>query len=218
MGTTYFDHREDDCSSEHDNHVRSNIAAPEQSQIPTEEAGHIRSSNGGGCSSSSINLETDVDMMDIAPCDGGTPDHAGGEAIVVTSGKSRVTLEITPAPSTREGMIGRARHKQEGDGERPTTTTQDTTARPSCREKGEGRVVAPWAVSGALLSSLSASADALSTDGSKAVRAKALACSLRILEVHGSTIRSGGSYEGAMVPGDGQVDSDYMTKTLCAVR
>ncbi|CAM9942146.1 unnamed protein product, partial [Scytosiphon promiscuus] len=52
-----------------------------------------------------------------------------------------------------------------------------------------GRGSGAWAVGGALFSSLSASADALLMDGSKAVRTKALACSLRILEVHGSAAR-----------------------------
>lgn len=193
----------------------------QRSAIFTEEDGKKSSGNsgGGGGGKSCVNLESGIDMMDISPCDGGTPDHSGGETLVPPSGKSRATSERTPAPLTRrQDMIDRASHNQRGDGERPTTTTQDSSDRPSRRKTGEGRVVDPWAVGGALLSSLSASVEALSRDGSKTVRAKALTCSLRILEAHGSTVRSGGSYDGATGPEEGPADSDYVTKTLCAVR
>lgn len=217
METTYFDHRDNDCFSGGDNDAPRDVEVRERS-ILTEEAGQKNIGSCGGGGRDCVNLETGIDMMDIDPCDDGTPDQAGGGTLVPPSGKSSATSERTWAPATRrQDVIGHASHTQRGDGKRPATSTQDSSDRPSRRKKGKGRVVGPWAVGGALLSSLSASADALSTDGSKTVRAKALTCSLRILEAHGSTVRSGGSFDDAKGLGEGPADSDYVSETLCAV-
>lgn len=67
----------------------------------------------------------------------------------------------------------------------PEDEAGDVASRKHARERQANH---PWAVGGVVLSSLSVSVDALLTDGSKTVRAKALACSLCILKVHGGSI------------------------------
>lgn len=94
----------------------------------------------------------------------------------------------------------------------------DTANGTGCKQRVQTTGVHPWALGGALLSSLSASADALLTDGSKAVRAKALTCSLRILEAHGDDIDSGARGDGVVDAGESPSSLDGVKETLSAVR
>lgn len=58
-----------------------------------------------------------------------------------------------------------------------------------CRDKA---IADPWASGGVLFECLSASAEGALADGSKAVRVKALTCSLRILDAYEGNIQSEG--------------------------
>lgn len=75
-----------------------------------------------------------------------------------------------------------------------------------------------WAVGGAVLCSLSASAKGLLNDASKAVRAKALSCSLRILVAHGRDIPSSVSLNGVVEGPSSILASCGVTAVLGQVR
>lgn len=94
----------------------------------------------------------------------------------------------------------------------------ETAARANIGRSGKKDSFDPWAVGGVLLLSLSASADAVLTDSSKVVRAKAIACSLRILETHGSRITSGVRCGDAINAGKASVSLNGVKNTLTVVR
>lgn len=97
----------------------------------------------------------------------------------------------------------------------PEGEAGNVTSRKNAEERG---AFDPWAVGGVVLSSLSASADALLTDGSKTVRAKALACSLCILTAHGGSIELACFDDGTSETGGAQCGLNALKTTLQAVR
>lgn len=124
-------------------------------------------------------------------------------------------MEVVPCPGadTRSG--------DEPDVAAPRTLpTQEVEAGDVASRKHAGKRGAfdLWAVGGVVLSSLSASADALLTDGSKTVRAKALACSLCILTAHGGGIKPACFDDGATEAGGAPRGSNTLKTILQAVR
>lgn len=223
METTYYLERLDDDgdpSSDLDNDAPSgDLLAHQQSQSGIEEPltdnnSTGRDGGGGGCVGRGVRhgaRATETVETEIAPREGSAADYSEDGDASPLSEKRPSTTARTPVECTQVGAIhGASTGRQSGKRDTPVTSPQHTSD-PAHREtRGSGAVsrrdggqarelkvsAGPWGVGGALLSSLSAAAEALLTDGSKAVRAKALACTLRILEVHGGTIQPrGASYE-----------------------
>ena len=87
-------------------------------------------------------------------------------------------------------------HAQRGHISREHLSGMETSTGPDGEDDGrcpgqrrDEAITEPWAVGGVLLTCLSVAGEALLADGSKAVRAKAVTCSLRILDAHGTGIR-----------------------------
>lgn len=104
-------------------------------------------------------------------------------------------VDVEVAPRSRQ-LVPRS-NDGNGHSEMPQAPMEVTAGDASRRPRDETVAFDPWAVGGVLLTSLSASAGALSKEFSKAVRAKAIVCSLRILETHGSLIESRVGCDGA---------------------
>lgn len=123
-----------------------------------------------------------------------------------------VDMEVAPGPSTLHASETPLPSKT-------TLISMDQTVDGSTNKYRRWKVVetGPWTVDGALLSALSVSTDAAISDGSKAVRAKGMACSLRILEAHGGDIQSVGCYPGVIDAGGTPVCSDSLKDILAAV-
>lgn len=122
-----------------------------------------------------------------------------------------VAMEVAPCPDTATNTGDELKRTPERASPALKGGGGDETSR---RQTGEGGAIDPWAVGGVILSSLTASADALLMDGSKAVRAKALICSLCILTAHGSGIKPDRLYGGAFEAGGAPVGSNALKKTL----
>ncbi|CAM9335263.1 unnamed protein product, partial [Ectocarpus sp. 8 AP-2014] len=215
METTLYRQRlddDDDTSSDLDDGTPSgDVLAHQQSRSTAETLTDDDSTGGGGGGGRGAThgaRATETMEMEIAPREGGAADHAGDADACPLSEKSPSATSRTPMACTQMGaMYGATSGRQSGEGDTPVTSPQHRSGRAHRATRGaraasegnrgqrrEAKVSAgPWAVGGALQSSLSAAAEALLTDGSKAVRAKALACSLRILEVHGGTIQPRGT-------------------------
>ncbi|CAN0241355.1 unnamed protein product, partial [Ectocarpus fasciculatus] len=210
--TTYRLQRPDDdgdASSDLDNDASSGDVLPHnQSRVTTEETLTADNSTGGGVGGGRGVRHgaraTEIVEMETTGREGGAADHTGDAHACPLSEKLPSATARTPVSCTQGGAIrGASSGRQSGEGDTPVISPQHTSDRAHSATSGAGAVsernrglereakvtAGPWAVGGALLSSLSAAAEALLTDGSKAVRAKALACSFRILEVHGGTIQ-----------------------------
>lgn len=203
---------DDDTSSDLDDAAPSgDVLAHQQSRSTAETLTDDDSTGGGGGGGRGVThgaRATETMEMEIAPREGGAADHAGDADACPLSEKIPSATARTPMACTQMGaMHGATSGRQSGEGDTPVTSPQHTSGRAHRATRGAGAAsqgnrgqrreakvsAGPWAVGGALQSSLSAAAEALLTDGSKAVRAKALACSLRILEVHGGTIQPRGA-------------------------
>ena len=209
---TYFDHRDDnyansgDLDKYGDTPSNGDIAAYPQSDTLLEETGAVRRSSGGNGRGSGDGGDpaNHARAMDVAPCDSDAADRHAGEALAGSPPGGQAP-SMPPPPTREDTMVGGTSRGRgcDGGGVRGTapatitTMAAKTSVRPGTggvratntdKKRREGVQGGPWGVGGVLLTSLSASADALSADGSKAVRAKALKCSLRILEAHGGTV------------------------------
>ncbi|CAN0042510.1 unnamed protein product [Ectocarpus sp. 6 AP-2014] len=215
METTLYRQRlddDDDTSSDLDDGTPSgDVLAHQQSRSTAETLTDDDSTGSGGGGGRGVThgaRATETMEMEIAPREGGAADHAGDADACPLSEKRPSATASTSAACTQMGaMHGATSGRQSGEGDTPVTSRQHTTGRAHRATRGAGAAseenrgqrreakvpAGPWAVGGALQSSLSAAAEALLTDGSKAVRAKALACSLRILKVHGGTIKPRGA-------------------------
>ncbi|CAB1117270.1 unnamed protein product [Ectocarpus sp. CCAP 1310/34] len=215
MGTTLYRqrlHDNDDTSSDLDDGTPSgDVLAHQQSRSTAEALTDDDSTGGGGGGGRGVThgaRATETMDMEIAPSERGAADHAGDADACPLSEKIPSATARTPMARTQMGaMHGATSGRQSRQGRTPVISPQHTSDRahratrgagaPSEGNRGQRREAkvsaGPWTMGGALQSSLSAAAEALLTDGSKAVRAKALACSLLILEVHGDTIQPRGA-------------------------
>lgn len=177
--TPYPDYRDDHSSGDLKNNTEGDMTARQRSETPAEGTGAAETGGGGGGSE----RESRTRATGMPPHDSGKPDHAEREGEALGS-----RLERTSVTSPRQGSAGRAGR---GHGAEENWTVAAAAAPASARDPiggaspGQGEKDGTLGRPRALLLSLSASADAMLADGSKAVRAKALGCSLRILEVHG---------------------------------
>eukprot|EP00752_Nemacystus_decipiens_P014731 g13119.t2 len=167
------DHRDDNPFDDLENDAEGAAAARQRPETPPEDAGATET---GGVDGSV------GDKADRSTGQGETPGSPSGTRTPGTSSR-----QAEPAGRGRANL-GQGAGGNSAAAAPPCTPARDLSGRASSLRQGEedgGASGGPWGVGGALLLSLSASADALSADGSKAVRAKALACLLRILQVHG---------------------------------
>lgn len=123
----------------------------------------------------------------VQPRQGSPVESKGSDTEIVARQAEQIDMEV--APSSRRIVQGG--HDDNGESKMPQAPVDLTAIDASHRPRDEMVTSDLWAIGGVLLTSLSASADALSKDDSKAVRAKAIVCSLRILKTHGSGIEPG---------------------------
>lgn len=130
----------------------------------------------------------------VQPRQGSPVESRGSDTEIVARQAEQVDVAVAPS-SPRMVQGG---HGDNGESKMPQAPVDLTATDASRRPRDEMVTSDPWAIGGVLLTSLSASADALSKDDSKAVRAKAIMCSLRILQTHGSGIEPGVGCDSAV--------------------